>query len=182
MQDDEQEQKETPSDNETTEFLNSSVNTPNISVNRSGHARIQCRGVDVAVQTEYVSDQPKLCISKRGCKNEIKSACARISSVCCVSIKTSRKAVQIVCKDLYNHNTYLSSNEQIIAEEVQPKPCGNHLYVLPSVWAITDYKQLQASEMEKQAANALFNKNKNSKAIIILIKQAAVPLMENVHL
>ena len=120
MQDDEQEQEETPSDNETTEFLNSSVNTPNISVNRSGHARIQCRGVDVAVQTEYVSDQPKLCISKRGCKNEIKSACARISSVCCVSIKTSRKAVQIVCKDLYNHNTYLSSNEQIIAEEVQP--------------------------------------------------------------
>ena len=98
MQDDEQEeQEETPSDNETIEFLNSSVNTPNISINRSGHARIQYTGVDVAVQKEYVSDRPKLCISKRGCKNEIKSACARISSVCCASIKTSRKAVQIVC-------------------------------------------------------------------------------------
>ena len=52
MQDDEQEvQEETPSDNEATEFLNSSVNTSNISVNRSGHARIQYTGVNVAVQT-----------------------------------------------------------------------------------------------------------------------------------
>ena len=41
MQDDEQEkQEETPSDNEATEFLNSSFNTSNISINRSGHARI----------------------------------------------------------------------------------------------------------------------------------------------
>ena len=36
MQDDEQEeQEETPSDNEATEFLDSSVNTSNISINRS---------------------------------------------------------------------------------------------------------------------------------------------------
>ena len=57
MQDDEQEeQEETPFDNKATEFLNSSVNTSNISTNRSGHARIQYTGVGVAVQTEYVSD------------------------------------------------------------------------------------------------------------------------------
>ena len=57
MQDDEQEeQEETPFDNEATEFLNSSINTSNISTNRSGHAHIQYTGVDVAVQTEYVSD------------------------------------------------------------------------------------------------------------------------------
>ena len=94
MQDDEQEeQEETPSDNEATEFLNSSVNTSNISINRSGHARIQYTGVDVAVQTEYVSDRPKLRINKRGCTNEIKLACARISSVCCISNEISRKAV-----------------------------------------------------------------------------------------
>ena len=42
MQDDEQdEQEETPSDNEATEFINSSVNTSNISISRSGHACIQ---------------------------------------------------------------------------------------------------------------------------------------------
>ena len=51
-------------------------------------------------------------------------------------------------------------------EGVQPKPCDSHLYVLPSVKAITDYKQLQTSEMERGAANALSNKNENSKAII----------------
>ena len=49
---------------------------------------------------------------------------------------------------------------------VQPKPCDSRFYVLPSAKAITDYKQLQASEMEREAANALFNKNENSKAII----------------
>ena len=163
MKDDEQEeQEETPSDNEATEFLNSSVNTSNISVNRSGHARIQYTGVDVAVQTEHVSDQPKLSINKRGCPNEIKSACATISSVCCVSIETSRKVVLIVCKDLYDHNFHLSSNEQIMAEGVQSQSCDNHLYVLLSVRIITDYKQLQASEMEREAATALFNKNENS--------------------
>ena len=60
MQDDEEEeQEETPFDNEATEFLNSSVNTSNISINRSGHIRIPYTGVHVAVQTEYVLDRPK---------------------------------------------------------------------------------------------------------------------------
>ena len=65
--------------------------------------------LDVAVQTECVRST-KIMYNKRGCTNEIKSTCARISSVCCVSIDTSRKAVQVVCKDLYNHNFYLSSS------------------------------------------------------------------------
>ena len=57
MQDDEQEEQvETPSDNEASEFFNSSVNISNISINRSGHAHIQYTGVDVPVSTEYVSD------------------------------------------------------------------------------------------------------------------------------
>ena len=156
MQDDElEEQEETLSDDEATEFLNSSVNTSNISINKSGHARIQYKGVDVAVQTEYVSDRPKLRINKRGCTNEIKSACAGISSVCYVSTKTSRKAVHIVYKDLYNHNFHLSSNKQIMAEGVQPQPCDNHLYVLPSFRTITDYKQLQASEMEREGCKCI---------------------------
>ena len=51
-------------------------------------------------------------------------------------------------------------------EGVQPQPCDNHLSVLHSVRTNTYYKHLQASEMEREAANALFNKNENSKAII----------------
>ena len=42
----------------------------------------------------------------------------------------------------------------------------NHVTTIPSVKTITDYKQLQASEIEKEAANQLFNKNENSKVII----------------
>ena len=39
-----------------------------------------------------------------------------------------------------------------MAEGVQPQPCDNHLYVLPLVRAIADYKQLQeASETEREA-------------------------------
>ena len=39
-------------------------------------------------------------------------------------------------------------------------------FVCTSVRAISDYKQLLASEMEREATNPLFDKNKNSKAII----------------
>ena len=94
MQDDEQEeQEETSPDNEATGFLNSSVNRSNISINRSGHSCIQYTGVDVAVQTEYISYCPKLHINKRGCTNEIKSAFARSPPVCCVLIENYIKAV-----------------------------------------------------------------------------------------
>ena len=53
-----------------------------------------------------------------------------------------------------------------MTEEVQPPSRDNLLYVLPSDRKISDYKKLQASEMEREAVNALFNKNENSKAII----------------
>ena len=46
MQDGKQdEQEETQSDTEATEFINSSVSTSNISIGRSGHACIQYTGV-----------------------------------------------------------------------------------------------------------------------------------------
>ena len=94
MQDDEQEEEEeTSPDNEATGFLNSSVNRSNISINRSGHSCIQYTGVDVAVQTVYISYWLKLHINKRGCTNEIKSAFARSPPVCCVLIENYIKAV-----------------------------------------------------------------------------------------
>ena len=41
-----------------------------------------------------------------------------------------------------------------------------HSFVLPSVRTITEYKQLQASEMERSAAEALYMKSSKVKAII----------------
>lgn len=85
----------------------------NVSLNRSGCARKANDGVEIGIQTDpAVPDRPKLCVNKQNAIEEVKTACARISSVCGVSVETSKKAIQIVCKDLYNHDVYLSSKEQ----------------------------------------------------------------------
>ena len=98
----------------------------------------------------------------------MKSACEQISSVCGVSVETSRKALQIVCKDLYNHDVYLSLKEQAENEGVNVKSSkyDNHSYVVPSVRGITEFKQLQASEMEREAPFALFNKSTLVKSTV----------------
>ena len=41
----------------------------------------------------------------------MKSTCSHLSSKCGVTVETSRKDVQIVCKELYNHDVYLPSKE-----------------------------------------------------------------------
>ena len=53
-------------------------------------------------------------------------------SVCFVSVETSGKVFQINYKDLYNHNFYLSSNEQTVAEGVQATLQDNDWYLLHS--------------------------------------------------
>ena len=61
-------------------------NTSNIPTNKSGHAPMySIHRVDVVKSTKIMYKQ------KTGCTNKIKSGCSRISSVCCVSIETSRK-------------------------------------------------------------------------------------------
>ena len=70
----------------------------NVSLNRSGHARVINNRVNNATQTDpAVTDQPKPLVDKGHATNQIMSAYACISSV-----KTSRKAIKTVCKDLYN--------------------------------------------------------------------------------
>ena len=67
----------------------------------------------MAIQTESsVPDHQKAYVNKRGATIKIKSTRARILSVCGVSVQASQKAIQIVCKTLYNHNIYLSAEEQ----------------------------------------------------------------------
>lgn len=69
--------------------------------------------MDMTRQTELsIPDHPKLHVNKRDSTNEIKSTCAQISSVCGVSLETSWKINEIVCKTLYNQNIYFSAEEQ----------------------------------------------------------------------
>ena len=162
-----------PEDLDTS--LNSSLN---VSLIRSGYAHILNDEVEIGIQTDpAVPDHPKLHVNKQNATEEVKSACAWISSICGVSVETSKKALQIVCKDLYNYDVYLSSKEQAENEVVNVKSSkyGNHSYVVPSVRRITEFKQLQASEMEREAAFALSIKAHWSSLLFILIP------LEEVH-
>ena len=98
-------EEEPPAASKASEDLDTSLNSSlNVSLNRSGYARILNDGVEIGIQTDpAVPDHPKLRVNKRNATEEVKSVCVRISSVCGVSVETSRKALQIVCKDLYNH-------------------------------------------------------------------------------
>ena len=83
-------------------------------VNRSGHVRVQQIGVDASVQTDAaVPDRPKLRVKLRSSTDEIKATCAKLSSICGLSVEKTRTVVQIVCKELYNHDIYLSPTEQL---------------------------------------------------------------------
>ena len=145
--------------------LNSSMNESSldVSVNRSGYARIIKTGIEMGVQTDLpVSDKPKLRINKRVATDDIKSTCARISSTCGISVEMSRKVVQIVCHDLYKHDFYLSLAEQASVEGNS----NNYIYVLPSSRTINDHKQILSSETEREAAIALNAKKPNIKATV----------------
>ena len=55
--------------------------------------------MDMFLQTELsVEDNPKLCVNKRDATNEIKSACAQISSVCEVSVENHKSLSKLFVK------------------------------------------------------------------------------------
>ena len=106
-------EEEPPAASKMSDNLDTSLNSSlNVSLNWSGYARIN-DGVEIGIQTDpAVPDCPKLCVNKRNSTEEVKSACAQISSVCVVSVETSRNVLQIVCKDLYDHVYCRQKNKQ----------------------------------------------------------------------
>ena len=112
--------------------------------------------VECSTQTAACkADRPKLGINKKQSTDAIKSTCSKLSSICGVSLETSCKVVQVVFKNLYNHNVYLTTVEQLEGEQeifnqekhiknkkvpVTAEQCKNYKFVLPSVHTIADYK------------------------------------------
>lgn len=93
---------------------------PNSFIFRSGLVRSTACTMDAMSQTDNpCPDRPHLRISKRKCTDAIKSACAMVSATCGVSAEMSRKIVQVVTKELYGHNFYLSAIDQMDNEEEQ---------------------------------------------------------------
>ena len=157
-------------------ILNSSLNHPGLSRNTKEYS-------DKNVQTETVyQERPKDC-KIRDCKNAVKTTYMNLSVKCNMSAEISRVALQTVCKNLYDHNYFLSKDEAIerdpsLSEYKQDNPPSNkrqkldlpkkqvpkslneykpYKNVLPSAKAINDYKLTLAIQTEKEAATTLYN-------------------------
>ena len=120
---------------------------------------------------------PKPRIRKvRNCTDSIKAAISKVSFECGISVEKSRKAVQIIAKELYDHEYYLSLEEKKSlnnpaqkhskldsgAEKVKISDIDFNDYddILPSAKSARNYKSLQATQEEIDAAVALQRKSK----------------------
>ena len=135
------------------------------SANRSELVQSTKAVTTVGVETEPVKpEKPKLRVKREIRTDKIKATCENLSSVCGVCVEVSWQAVKTVCKEFYEHDVYLSaaeacksaSLEQPASEKLCPlvSATGYESYecVLPSARAISDYKQMQASEVEQDTA------------------------------
>ena len=111
----------------------------------------------------------------------MKTACANVSSKCAISAEKARIAVKTVCKAMYNHDYYLTTEEYCSSEapadllEEEPRKKvpktsdqyeNKYKYVLPSSRTILKYKHLQATQEESDAGLTLYTKNKDVKVTL----------------
>ena len=131
-------------------------------------------GTKIIIPEIYPLDQtsftPKL-RKNRNCTDAIKSTVSKVSYKCGISIEKARRAVQIVCKELYSHEFYLSLKEKDPQAECTKKEQDEDskrgitdidykLYadIIPSAKSIRNYKGLQATQEEISAALTLYQK------------------------
>ena len=131
----------------------------------------QTRSGTVLSSPEPLLVMPKPQIrKKRNCTDEIKAAISKISYECGISVEKSRKAYQIVCKEMYSHKYFLSLEEKEEKEgstmEPREKKKKNitdidyekYSDIIPSAKSTRTYKSLQATQEEVNAAVALCRK------------------------
>ena len=106
----------------------------------------------------------------RDCTEEIKSALANVSVAAEISTEKARLAAQAFSKFFYEHNYYLNPSEKHPNYETKnPRKAEDYAFysdVFPDKKSIVNYKHSQSLQCEVDAANALINKNKYSKAIL----------------
>ena len=102
-------------DDVESEVLDDSMNSTilNSSLNRSGLSRNTKEYSDKNVQTETVHQERPKIRKICDCTNAVKTTCVNLSVKCNMSAEMSRVAVQTVCKNLYDHNYFLSKDEAI---------------------------------------------------------------------
>ena len=156
---------------ERSDVMNSTTisnSTINQSDDRSGLVQSTKSVTTAGVQMEQVQpEKPKLKVKRKICTDQIKTTCANVSSVCEVSVEMSLQVVKTVCKELYEHDVYLSAAEAwksaSLEQPPSKKPCPpvsarnyeSYKCVLASARTISDYKQMLASQVEQDAAVVL---------------------------
>ena len=139
----------------------------NTSLNRSRVSHKTASTKDASIQVCSPVPQPWICLN-HNCTESIKAICAKVSKVCSVSAETTRQAVKTVCKNLYNHDFHLSTEEaqDDTLEVCDPEPkrskrpmtkkdYKSYKVHLPSAKTILDYKYLQASQAKSDVALAM---------------------------
>ena len=111
-----------------------------------------------------LDSSPKPEIRKvRNCTDSVKAAISKVSYECGISVEKSRRALQIISKELYGHQYYLSLQEKKSSEPNPKRKITDIDYeeygdILPSAKAIRNFKSLQATQEEIDAAIALYTK------------------------
>ena len=150
------------------------------SINRSGFSRISKTLINQETQTDKILiDQPEI-RGKRKLTDDIKKTCTQVSIECGISLEKARKAVQVVSRELYNHEYFLEpplqnqvesqvSTESNACElplkksylKWTPEVSEKYKLVIPSRRTLIEWKHLQATEAEIDAAIALFKKQED---------------------
>ena len=133
----------------------------------------------MSIQTQHVRvDRPKLRVNSKICTEEVKAECAIVSAECNLSAEKSRLVVQTVCKQLYDHKFSLTPPivQNKINEPAEKKrrvtltasdyENYTYTYVIPSARTINDYKQMQASQVERDAACKLLSMDSHIKSTL----------------
>ena len=141
-----------------------------LSVSRSGVYRVTCPTHTIGIQTDlYNVSQPPV-RKVRDCTEEIKSALANVSVAAEVSPEKARLAAQAFSKYFYGHSYYLNPSEKDPIYEIKkPRKADEYAFyndVFPGNKTIVNFKHSQSLHHEVEAAKALINKNKSSKAIL----------------
>ena len=165
--------------NSTAVDMGVSTSFNNQSQNQSGLVRLSVPTNEMSTQTDEVPvDCPKIRVKAKICTDEIKATCACVSAVCNLSAEMGQLAVQTVCKCFYGHDFLPSppgneadSTDEELKEKKPRMPVTSTEYekyalVLPLASTITDYKQMQASQAERDAANKLLMKEAEIKCTL----------------
>ena len=144
-------------------------------ISSSRRQSVPSRFEEKETQTEWINIRPEI-RSGRNSFPHVKDTIASVSTRAGISVAKARIATLTVCEKFYGHTYYLSppSNSSSTDEQDEPtnkkprtmKDYESYRYVLPSEKSVNTHKHLKALNQEIEAADALMEKEPDSKATL----------------